>query len=90
MNWVPVIWLVWGAAILFMAFVILYASRLAKNEEDQLFLAESSVHEKAEQTAIASRLAKIQPLKKTSYILAGVMTALVVVYYVFDMIKQFQ
>jgi hypothetical protein len=90
MNWVPVIWSVWGAAILFMAIMILYASRLAKNEEDQLFLADSSVHEKTEQSAIIARLAKIQPVKKTAYVLAGVMTALVVVYYIFDMIRQFR
>ncbi|MGA3033781.1 MAG: hypothetical protein ABSD70_10890 [Terracidiphilus sp.] len=90
MNWVPVIWSVWGASILFMAAVILYASGLAKNEEDQLFLADSSVHEKTEQSVIMSKLEKIQPLKRTSYVLAGVMTGLVLVYYIFDMVKQFR
>jgi len=90
MNLVPVIWSVWGASILFMAFVILYASRISKNEEDQLFLSESSVHEETEQSAIASKIARIQPLKRTSYVLAGVMTGLMVVYYIFDMIKQFR
>jgi len=90
MNLVPVIWSVWGASILLMAVVILYASRLGRNEEDQLFLADSSSHEKSEQSAIAARVAKIQPLKKTTYILAVVMTLLLVAYYALDIVKQFR
>jgi hypothetical protein len=90
MNWVPVIWSVWGATVLFMAVVSLYAARLGKNEEDQLFLSEASSHEKSEQAAIASRVDKVQPLKRTALVLLGAMTLVVVVYYAFDMIKQFK
>jgi hypothetical protein len=90
MNWVPVIWSVWGVSMLLMAGVILYASRLAKNEEDQLFLAESSSHERTEQAAIATRVEKVQPLKKMTMVLAGAATLVVLVYYVFDVIHQFQ
>jgi hypothetical protein len=88
MNWVPVIWSVWGATIVLLAIVSLYASRLAKNEEDQLFLADSSSHERTEQASIAGRLARVQPLKRTSLWLVGAMTLVVVVYYIFDMIHQ--
>jgi len=90
MNWVPVIWSVWGASILLMAGVILYASRLAKNEEDQLFLSESSSHERTEQAAIVSRVEKVQPIKKMTMLLAGVATLGVLVYYIFDVIHQLQ
>jgi len=90
MNWVPVIWSVWGASILFMAIMVLYASGLAKNEEDQLFLADSSSHEKTEQSAISARIEKIEPVKKASYFLAVATTLVVVAYYVFDMISQFK
>jgi len=89
MNWVPVIWSVWVATIVLMAVISLYASRLAKNEEDQLFLADSSSHERTEQAAIAGRLEKVQPLKKVSLWLVGAATLIVVVYYVFDVIHQF-
>jgi uncharacterized ion transporter superfamily protein YfcC len=88
MNWVPVIWSVWGVTVVLLAVVSLYASRLGKNEEDQLFLADSSSHEQTEQVAIAGKLAKIQPLRRTSIWLLGATTLVVVVYYIFDMIHQ--
>ena len=90
MNWVPVIWSVWGASMVLMAGVILYASRIAKNEEDQIFLSESSSHERTEQAAIAVRVEKVKPLKRMSLVLVGVTTLGVLVYYVFDVIHQLQ
>jgi hypothetical protein len=89
MNMVPVIWSVWGASILLMAIVSIYASRLGKNEEDQLFLSESSSHEKSEQAAIAGRIEKVQPLKRATLVLVGTTTLIVVVYYIFDIMHQF-
>jgi hypothetical protein len=90
MDTVSVLWSVWGALVLLMAAVRLYASRLGKNEEDQLFLADSSSHERSEQLAIAERLHRIQPVKRTTLALFAAMTAVMVVYYVFDMIHQFR
>jgi hypothetical protein len=90
MNWVPVIWSIWGASVLLMAIVRLYAARLGKNEEDQLFLSDSSSHERSEQAAIASRVEKVQPLKRMALAFVGAMTLVVVVYYAFDMFKQFR
>jgi hypothetical protein len=90
MNLVPVIWSVWGASILLMAIVGIYASRLGKNEEDQLFLSDSSNHERSEQAAIAGRLEKVQPLKRATFVLVGITTVAVVIYYVFDIMHQFR
>jgi hypothetical protein len=88
MNIVPVLWAVWGVTVLFMVVVSIYSSRLAKNEEDQLFLAESSNHAKSEQDAIALKVGKIAPVKRTAVVLMSAMTLLVVVYYVFDAMRQ--
>jgi len=85
-----VIWALWGASFALMAGVTILSARLAKNEEDQLCLSDSSSNVKSEQDAIAARLKKIQPLKYTSLALLGAMTLLVVVYYVFDMVRQFK
>jgi hypothetical protein len=87
---VPVLWAAWGLSILMMVGVRVYAARLGRNEEDQLFLADSSNHAKSEQDAIAIKVGKIEPVKKMMWVLVGVMTVLVLVYYVFDVIKQFQ
>lgn len=88
MGFVPVMWGVWGFLIVLMAAVSIYAARVGRNEEDQLFLAESSSYVKDEQDAIAARVSKLQPVKRTVLALAGVMTLLVLAYYVMDAVKQ--
>ena len=90
MGFVPVMWTLWGAAFLFMAVVSIYSARLGKNEEDQLFLADSSNHAKTEQDAIALRVEKFQPVKRAALVVVGAMTLLVVVYYIHDMFRQFR
>jgi hypothetical protein len=90
MNWVPVIWAAWGVTILIMAAVKIYVSRLGKDEEDQVFLSDSSSHAQNEQAAIALRVGKVQPLKKTAMLLAASMTIVLVVYYAVDMARQFK
>ena len=88
MAFVPVLWSVWGVSIFLVVAVSIYAARLGRNEEDQLYLAESSSHVKSEQDAIAARLSKIAPVKHTILALAGVMTLLVLAYYIMDAVKQ--
>lgn len=90
MGFVPLMWVLWGAAFFFMAAVSIYSSRLSRNEEDQLFLADSSSHAKSEQTAIAVRVEKVQPLRRTAFLLAGAMTLVVLGYYILDMVRQFK
>jgi hypothetical protein len=80
----------WAAALFFVAGVSLYSSRVARNEEDQIFLTDSSSHARSEQDAIAVRMGRIQPLKRTALILAGAMTAVVLGYYILDMFRQFK
>jgi cell division protein FtsX len=89
MAMVPVMWVVWGVSLLLTIGVSLYAARLGRNEESQVFLADSSSHEQSEQEQIASRIGKIQPLKHAVLALAGLMTLLIVAYYVVDAFRQF-
>jgi divalent metal cation (Fe/Co/Zn/Cd) transporter len=86
---VPVMWVVWGVSLLLTIGVSLYAARLGRNEESQIFLADSSSHERTEQEAIAARIGKIQPLKKGVLALAGLMTLLILAYYILDAVRQF-
>ena len=41
MTFFPIMLVVWGVTILFMAIMLLYRSRLGRDEEDQLFLDDS-------------------------------------------------
>ena len=89
MGFVPIMWAVWGLSFVFMAGVSIFAARLGRNEEAQIFLADSSSHVKSEQDAILARVNKIRPVKMTALGIMGVMTVIVVVYYVIDILHQF-
>ena len=88
MTFVPVMWMIWAVLFVLMAALYLYRSSLAKNEEDQIFLDESFNSEKLEQEAIISRITKIEPWLKVSEWLVAAMTAVVLVYYVHDILHQ--
>lgn len=89
MTFVPVMFAVWGALILFFLAVRIYVGRVTRDEEDQVLLSDSSNHMKAEQDAIAARVNKLVPLQRVSLILVGVMTLVVIGYYVVDIVHQF-
>lgn len=90
MTFVPVMWSVWGLTVLVLAVLILYRSRLSRDEEDQLFLDDSFSHEKAAQAAITARVNKVQPLVKVSEVVVGVATLFVIGYYILDVVNQFK
>ncbi len=87
---VPGMWVVWGISVILFVVVKLYASRLSRDEDDQLVLDDSFEHVRAEQAAIVARLNKVQPIMRAVLVLLCVMTAVVIGYYVFDAIRQFQ
>jgi hypothetical protein len=77
-------WSVWAAFVVVTAALYIYRSNLTRDEEDQIFLDDSFDHEKAEQAAIVARANKIEPLVRTSQWLVVGMTAVVLIYYVRD------
>ena len=89
-GFVPVMWSIWGLMVVLLAAVNLYASRLARDEEDQIFLSEGFSEERSAQAAIAEKVNKVEPLKKLALYLLGAMTLFVVGYYIFDIIRQFK
>jgi hypothetical protein len=89
-GFVPVMWFAWFVFTVLLVAVNLYAAYLVKNEEDQLYLYESSSHVKAEQDAMLARAERIEPVKRIAMILAGTMTLVVIGYYVMSMVNQFR
>ena len=87
MTFFPIMLSVWILTIVFMAIMLLYRSRLARDEEDQLFLDDSFNEQKAAQAAIAARVQKVQPMVKGSELIAGVATLFVIGYFAIDMYK---
>jgi hypothetical protein len=89
-GFVPVMWSVWGVLVVLLLAISLYASRLTRDEEDQIFLGESFDHEKSAQAAIVEKVNKVQPFKRMAMWLVGAMTLVVLAYYVFDIFRQFK
>ena len=89
MGFVPVMWAVWGVSFVFMVAVAIFSARLGRNEEAQICLADSSSHVKDEQAEIAARLNRVQPVKRIALAIVGVMTVVVVGYYILDIFHQF-
>jgi hypothetical protein len=86
MSFVLILWTVWGLLVVIMAALHIYRSSLTRDEEDQVFLDDSFEHEKAEQMAIVAKVNKVEPILKTFEWLAAAMTAIVIVYYVYEIV----
>ncbi len=86
MSFVWAMWIVWAVFVVFMAAMYLYRSSVAKNEDDQIFLDDSFEHERAEQAAIAAKVAKVDPLLRVSWRLVIAVSTLVIIYYVRDIL----
>ena len=88
MTFVPVMWTIWSAFVVFTAALYIYRSSLTKNEEDQIFLDDSFSHEKAEQAVITAKVNKVEPLVRIARWLVVGMTVVVIAYYVRDVVLQ--
>jgi hypothetical protein len=88
MTFVPVMWTVWAAFVVFAAALYIYRSSLTRDEEDQIFLDDSFEHEKAAQALIVSKVAKVEPLVRVGLWLVTAMTGVVIVYYAHDIMVQ--
>jgi len=89
MAFASIMWVVWGTSLLLMIGVSIFAARLSRNEEAQICLADSSNHMKSEQDEIAAKISKIRPIRMATYGFVGLMTAVVVCYYLLDVMHQF-
>jgi len=90
MQFTVVMWAVWGVLVLAFAITRIYLMGLSRDEDDQIYLDEAFDHEKQAQEAILARIGKVQPIQRTLTWALGIVTLVVIVYYVVDMIQQFK
>ena len=81
MSLVSVMWIVWAVCALITALLTAYRTSITRDEEGQIFLDEAFAHEKAVQTAITTKVARLQPILTASQALTGVLTLGVIGYY---------
>jgi hypothetical protein len=76
-------WIIWAICALATIVLFGYRSNLTRDEDSQIFLDEAFAHEKALQGQIASKLNRVQPLVRTGLVATGIMSAIVVAYYLY-------
>jgi len=81
MHLVSVMWILWAVCALVTALLTAYRTTITRDEEGQIFLDEAFAHEKAVQTAITTKVARLQPILTASQALTAVMTLVVIGYY---------
>lgn len=89
-QFVSAIWLVWGGLVLLVLALKLYARRLARDEDNQIILQESSDNLKVEQAAIMARVGRVEPTVRASMWLALTATVFIIGYYAVDIVNQFK
>jgi hypothetical protein len=90
MTIVTVMMTVWIVLVVITGALMLYRARLQGNEIDQVSLDDTFARERAENEAIAAKVIKIQPAIRVFGWLLTVATVIVIAYWVWDFIKQFQ
>jgi hypothetical protein len=83
-------WAVWAAFVLLMIALKMYTDRLARDENDQLTLDEAFNDLKTEQAAIVAKVNGMKPIRRVVFGLTGVMSLVIVSYYVLDVVNQFK
>jgi len=86
MEFVPVMWTVWGVLVLILAALYVYRSKLTQDEDDQLILDESFDNVKNEQAEIVAKVNRIQPVLRIFLWLAAVATVFILGYYIRDIL----
>ena len=89
-GFVAIMWAIWGALVAALLALKIYAGRLSRDEDDQIFLDDAFDHMKNEQAVIAAKVNRIEPLRKASMWLVVVATVFVIGYYAFDVMVQFK
>jgi hypothetical protein len=90
MGFVPVMWAFWFVSLLLLVAVRVYAARATRYEENQIFLGDAFSGAQAEQADIQAKVNKFQPIKRLTFGLLGLMTLVVVGYYILNIVNQFR
>ena len=85
---IPVMFSIWGIAALAAAALFVYRTSLTRDEDDQIYLDDAFQHEKDAQEAIVAKVAKIEPALRISLWGVAGMTAIIVVYFIWDLLSQ--
>ena len=89
MHYVMMMWIVWGTLATALLGLLMYRGNLTRYEEDQLFLSDSNGMEQREQAEILFKVNKIEPVIRLFSGFTGLITVVIMGFYVYDAILHF-
>lgn len=87
LNFMEIIWIVWGVAFVAWLVTLMYQSQITSNEEDQLFLSGNQEVQHREQEEILSKVHRLQPILRTLATTTGILTVAIIGYYAWDAVQ---
>lgn len=84
-----VMWIVWAGVTAILLILLGYRGTLTRYEEDQLFLDAAEAHQQREQAVVLAKVQRIQPWLWLAVAATCVMSAIVIIYYVWGAFKNF-
>ncbi len=89
MHYIIAMWIVWGMLATVLLGLLMYRGNLTRYEDDQLFLSDSNQIEHQAQDEIQVKIRKIEPVIRIFGGVTGLITVVIVGFYVYDAIHQF-
>ena len=89
MHYIIAMWIVWGMLAAVLLGLLMYRGNLTRYEDDQLFLSDSNQIEHQAQDEIMVKIRKIEPVIRIFGGVTGLITVIIVGFYVYDAIRQF-
>ncbi len=89
MHYIIAMWIVWGMLATVLLGLLMYRGNLTRYEDDQLFLSDSNQIEHQAQDEILVKIRKIEPVIRIFGGVTGLITVVIVGFYVYDAIHQF-
>lgn len=89
MHYVMMMWIVWGALAAVLLSLLMYRGNLTRYEDDQLFLSDSNQIEHQAQDEILVKIRKIEPMIRIFGSVTGLITVVIMGFYVYDAIQHF-
>lgn len=84
-----VMWIVWAALALILLIILGYRASITRYEEDQMFLNSSEDIQQREQASVLAKVDRVRPLMWTSVTATCVMSAILIIYYVWGAFRNF-
>ena len=79
----------WGAITVVLIVLLIYRSTLTMQEDDQLFLDDSSMHMQEEQLALQRRMSKIQPFVRVLGVASGLLIVVIAGVWIWQGLQSF-